>query len=99
MTVQFPTPEEARVEYHDLLAQQQAIMESAKPFREAYDAKREELARREKEELDPLIAEMREAEEGLFEINQQMGRIVRYLNGDTALPEHRNPPVEEKTVG
>lgn len=89
MSIVFPTPEEARVEFHQLLVRQQEIISGAKSARDAFEAKRNELAELERTELAPLIADMQTAETGLFEINQQMGRIVRYLNGDTALPEHK----------
>jgi hypothetical protein len=81
-----PSPDDARVEFHRLVKQRD--MAKAKPARDAYDKKRNELAALEKAQLAPLIEAMAKAESGLAAINQEISGLSRYLGGKTALPEH-----------
>jgi predicted nucleic acid-binding Zn-ribbon protein len=83
-----PSPDDARVEFHRLVKQRDEVMAKAKPARDAYDKKRNELAALEKAQLASLIEAMAKAESGLAAINQEISGLSRYLGGKTALPEH-----------
>ena len=89
MSFELPTQTEARVEFHRLSAEINAIRKDVEPKRAAYEAKRIELMEREQKELQPLRKAMLDAEgkSGLHDKAQTLAALSRYLNGKTALPE------------
>lgn len=81
-----PSDDDLRLEFHRLCAERDRIEEEAKPHRDAYDDKRAELMEMEKRELDPLVAKMQSAEDGLHDIKQELATISRALKGQTGAP-------------
>lgn len=78
---------EARVTFHELCAQREAILAVAEPLRATRDA---EVAAHEARRAK-MDAELAEAEAGLFEIERARGRIAKMLGGRTGLPDGSLP--------
>lgn len=75
--------EEMRARFRDLTAQRDDILAVSTPLREARDAHLQEVEAElaiYRAEQDVAIAE---AEEGLFEINQEIAKAARFLEGKT----------------
>ena len=72
-----------RARFRELIAEKEAIQEAARPHREAYDAKWNEIKLLEQTELKPLELAMREAEVGLFDLSNEIAAIARALKGQT----------------
>jgi len=76
-------PEELRARFRTVqmeIAQMRAL---AAPHRSAYENKRNELMQRERDELDPLKAKMKEVEEPLYDLQQELAALSRALGGKT----------------
>lgn len=78
-----PTPEAMRAEFQRLVTKRDALAAEAAPAREAYDAKRNEIAAREAAELTPLAEAVKAAEADLFQVNQDIAELSRWLKGRT----------------
>ena len=78
-----PNPEEMREEFHNLVARRDAQMALAGPKRAAYEAKRNEIMKIEQNELKPLEEAMRRAEDPLFQLNNDIAEMSRWLKGRT----------------
>lgn len=87
-----PSDDELRAEFHRLCAERDRIEAAAKPHRDAYNAKRSEHMEREKRELDPIIATMKSAEDGLHDIKQDIAAISRTLKHQVGDPPDRKTP-------
>lgn len=85
MATKEETDRALRSRFHAAVAERNAIREKAAPFVEAYEASR----KREQEiaaEQPALISAMRAAQAGLFELDNEIGRIARALDGKTGEP-------------
>lgn len=76
-------PDEMRDRFAQLQTEIDHIRGLAAPVREAYDAKRNEIMRLEREELRPIVAKMQEIEAPLYDMQQELAMISRALNGRT----------------
>lgn len=90
MNILAMSDEDARREFHELGAQRDAIVAVSGPIRATRDA---EVAAHELRRAD-LDAQIREAEEGLFEIDRARGRLAKMLGGRTGLPDGTVPEGE-----
>lgn len=72
-----------RARFHALCDQRDACRKEAQPFRDAYDAKRQEIVAKEKAELSPIISKLKEIEAPLFDLDQEIAIIARALKGLT----------------
>jgi hypothetical protein len=81
-----PTQDEARAEFWRVKAEFEKRMAAARPSREAYEAKRAEIERIEKEELEPLRQKMHEAEEGCHDLQQRMATLARFVKHQVGAP-------------
>ena len=70
-------PEKMRARFHELKAKRDAQRAKADPIR----AERDKLVAKQLKELDAHDAKVKKAEEGLFDIEMEMGMLVRALNG------------------
>jgi len=73
------TKEELQARFHALTAESNAIRARSMPLRE----RRDKIVRAAREKEEALNDEIREAEAGLFEIDQERAVIVRALKGET----------------
>lgn len=72
-------PAALRIRFSELTAKVASIRAQSAPFRDAYDA---EVARH-TQAASPLKQAIREAEAGLYEIEQERAMISRALSGKT----------------
>lgn len=80
--MEMPTAEEMRVRFADLQARRASILAASMPLRQS----RDDLVNAAREQEALLNAEIREAEEGLFDIDQESAMIARALGGKTGTP-------------
>lgn len=80
--MKMPTPAEQRARFADLSEQAAAIRVKVEPLREKRDA----FVNKAREDEALLNDEIRKAETGLFEIEQERSMIVRALGGKTGEP-------------
>lgn len=88
---QMPTPAEQRARFAELTAAAAAIRAKVDPLREHRDA----VVNKAREDEQVLNDEIREAEAGLFEIEQERAMIVRALGGKTGEPAPEPEPAQE----
>lgn len=69
--------------FRELTGEIEHIRGLAAPHRQAYEDKRNELMQRERDELYPLKQKMREIEQPLYDMQQEMAMISRALGGKT----------------
>jgi hypothetical protein len=65
----------ARARFRELTARKDAIMAESAPLREA----RDEHSRQSRATEDQMNADIKKAEEGLFDIDQEIAKLVRFL--------------------
>ncbi len=75
-------PQAARERFHALGYQREAIKKVADPIR----AKRDKHVQDARAKEADLNAKIKEAERGLFEIDQERAVLCRFLNGQTGEP-------------
>lgn len=88
---EMPTPTEMRARFAELTAQAAAIRETVDPLREHRDA----VVNKAREDEQLLNDEIRTAEAGLFEIEQERAMIVRALGGKTGEPAPEPDPAQD----
>lgn len=76
-------PNELRARFAEIKVQVEAIESASAPLRE----KRDRHVQKAREAEDKMNAEIKAAEAGLFDLKQEMGMIVRALNGKTGTPK------------
>lgn len=76
-------PESLRARFAELGEQREAMLAASGPLRD----RRDTLAREAQEQIAALDSQIRTAEEGLFQIDQDRGMIARALGGKTGEPE------------
>lgn len=79
--MQFPTPSEMRVRFHELRAEIEAIEAKNQPLRDKYDKMNQDFAAK----IEPIKAQLKEAEAPLFDMKNELGAICRALGWQTAL--------------
>lgn len=72
-------PDSMRKRFHELSARREAILAASAPLR----AKRETAVALYESVVKPLEAQIKEAEAGLYDIDQERAIIARALNGKT----------------
>ncbi len=77
--------EEMRARFHALGKQRDEVLAKAAPSRAKYDAMRAQEAQL-REQMKPIIAEIKAIEAPLYEIDNERGMIARALNGKTGAP-------------
>ena len=75
-------PGTMRKRFHELGAQREEILARSAPLR----AKREEAVAAYESVVKPLEAQIKEAEKGLYELDNERGMISRALGGKTGNP-------------
>lgn len=83
--------DDLRREFHKLKAEIDGLLDNHDndPALAAYEKKRNEILKIEREELAPLKTKVKELRKGLYEKQNRLARLKRMLNGETALPEHK----------
>lgn len=81
--MKLPSHEEMRARFWELKAQRDEKREKADPIR----AERDELVAKQLKELEKADAKVAKAEEGLFDIEQEMAMLVRAVGGRMGDPE------------
>ena len=71
--------DQMRARFHEAVAERDAILARAKPHRDEYEAVSAEITKITQERLKPAEAAMKAAEEGLFDLNAEIGKITRFL--------------------
>lgn len=79
------TPEAMRARFVEACAERDAVIEAAQPLRDQRDAIKEQMAPLEAQERH-LNTMIRAAETGLFDLQNEIGSLVRALNGKTSAP-------------
>lgn len=74
-----PTTEDMRARFHFVAAEVEKVEKVSGPLR----AKRDALVNKHAEQVAKLDAEIKEAEEGLFDIKVEQGNLARLLRGQT----------------
>lgn len=77
------TKEGLRARFEELTEQRDVILAVSAPLR----AKRDAAVQAAREAEDALNAQIKEAETGLFEIDDERAMVVRALNGKTGAPQ------------
>jgi hypothetical protein len=75
-------PDSMRKRFHELSTKRESILAVSAPLR----AKRDEAVAVYESVARPLEAQIKEAEAGLYEIEQERAVIARALNGKTGAP-------------
>jgi hypothetical protein len=75
--------EQMRAGFRDLTARREAIVAVAGPLRDARDAFVKTAMEPIEAERSVMDAAIAAAETDLYDVNQEIGRIVRYLDGKT----------------
>lgn len=78
-------PEEMRAKFHTLGRQREEIAAKAAPVRAKYDVLRDQECKL-RDQMKPVIAELRQIEEPLFGIDNERAMLARALNGKTGVP-------------
>lgn len=78
----FVDAEAARARFHNLVGKRDSIRAVSGPLRDKRDA----LVQKARAEEDALNAQIKSAEDGLYEIDQEIGEIVTLLDGKTGEP-------------
>jgi uncharacterized protein (DUF3084 family) len=76
-------PDKMRARFHALGKKREAIRAKADPIRE----KRDKLAQKHEREIAKANAEVKAAEKGLFDIEQERAMLARALKGQMGEPE------------
>lgn len=76
-------PENLRARFAELGEQREGMLATSAPLREQRDT----IARAAQEQIAALDVQIRDAEDGLFDIDQERGLIARALGGKTGEPE------------
>lgn len=79
MAIDLSKPETLRKRFHELTARSAKIRKASLPLRDQHDA----LLRKQADERGKLVARIRKAEDGLFEIEQERAALSRALGGQT----------------
>lgn len=79
-----------RAKFHELRAQGDDIRAKVAPMQ----AKRDVAVQAARAKEDQMAADIKKAQEGLFEIDEAVGKIYRLLGGATALPKTAAPAAE-----
>lgn len=72
--------------FHELGQKRAEILAKSMPMREARDKAYQEANKSIQEEFDARTKAIKEAEEGLYEIDMARGKLSRALNGKTGEP-------------
>lgn len=72
-----------RQQYQELVAKKEEIIAKSRPLREAFDAKSREIDEKRDAELRPIEKKMKAAEQGLFEVSNDIAALARALKGRT----------------
>jgi hypothetical protein len=83
MSKALPTPDEMRARFWELKARADAQREKAAPLRE----ERDKLVAEQMKELAKHDAKVAKAEDGLFDMDQEMAVLVRAVGGRMGSPE------------
>lgn len=81
--MKFPSPETMKKRFWELKGQQEKHRAKADPTR----AERDKLVAKQLKELAVHDAKVKKAEEGLYEIEQEMAMLVRAVGGRMGEPE------------
>lgn len=79
------TPQALRARFREAVAERDAIQAASKPLRDQRTALREQIAPLEEQDRR-LVEQIKHSEAGLFDLQNEIGMIVRALNGNTAEP-------------
>lgn len=85
-----PSPyaqDEMRKRFHQVRALRDTLRAEVQPLRDEYDATSQEIDRLRAERLGPLRAKLKEKEAPIFDLEREMGALVRALNGKTGEPQ------------
>ena len=81
--MKFPSEQEMRVRFHQIRQEIADLEAEIKPTRDKYD----QLTAGYHKNAKPLIDKLKEADKPLFALKNEMGKIVRVLGGQTAMPQ------------
>lgn len=87
------TAQALRARFREAIAERDAIQAASEPLRNQRAALREQMAPLEEHDRR-LVEQIKHTEAGLFDLQNEIGMIVRALGGNTAEPieETRNNP-------
>lgn len=68
-----------RARFHEATAERDALDAQAKPLREKYDAISAEITEITEKRLKPVAEKKREIEQGMYDLNMEIGKISRFL--------------------
>lgn len=74
------SPDAMRARFWEATAELEAIRSTAKPLRDEYDAKSQEIARLEREALQPLRAKLKAIEAPCYDLDMERSALARALN-------------------
>lgn len=75
--------DQMRARFHEAVSERDAIIARAKPYRDEYEAISAEISDITVSRLKPAAEKMKAAEEGLYEIDVEIGKITRFLRDGT----------------